>query len=151
MGVGRNWASTKKRPEKGVFSSGLRGTRTCVVSTQCGRKGPGARRPRSRPVSRLMDRSVFLHCRGRGGEGGVVSSLFCFLFKKPIIDVTGDASQRRNELKAPVSVLTCGVLLTVCADSGKRDSGPEPASVYIVMWDHAEAAVMLRSYHRHVL
>lgn len=33
---------------------------------------------------------------GDGGEGegaaGVVSSLFCFLFKKPIIDVTGDAS-----------------------------------------------------------
>lgn len=78
MGVRRNWPWPKKAKNR-VFLSGLGGTQTYVVSMQCSRKGPGARRPRSRPVSRLMDRSVFLHRRGWGGWG--VSSLFCFLFK----------------------------------------------------------------------
>lgn len=65
----RRRVGVDKIREKRAFLSGPGGTRTCVVSTRCGRKGPGARRPRSRPVSRVMDRSVFLHCRGRG-EGG---------------------------------------------------------------------------------
>lgn len=31
--------------------------------------------------------------------------------------------------------------MTVCADSGKCDSGAEPGSVFVVMWDHVEAGV----------
>lgn len=39
----------------------------------------------------------------------------------------------------------------MCADSGKCDSGTEPGSVFVVMWDHVEAGVMLHPRHRHAL
>lgn len=69
------------------FSRVSGGTRTCVVSTQ----RPGSETPEV--ATRLpRDGSACVSAVGGWGGGGGVSSLFCFLFKKPIVDVTGDAS-----------------------------------------------------------